>query len=385
MSGVVLLALFAFTAALVFALVISGWTAVLRKLVGEEALVPSATGTAVTFIIPARDAEDTIGALLQDLHAQRWPQHLVEVLVVDDASSDTTAAIVRGMMATWPNLRLLRNVGAGKKDAISLGVREAANDLIVMTDADARCGPLRLAALVNHLSEQPAQLVLMPVVTHGNGSWLGRVQVDEQCALLGAAMGSADGGTPLLAYGANMAFSKKAFQAVGGFQGDKWASGDDLFLLRRMQHAGLSTTFLARAETAVHVQAETGLGAFWRQRLRWAGKMRAVRGAGAWAGAVALLLPWFLLFATFKFNLHDALGQGATRILLLLTGAWCLWLVPVLGLVQQVKRSVLSSQNPPKRRDAFPTLLSLLAFSLYAPVVALASIFIRPTWKGRKI
>ncbi|MFZ1659683.1 MAG: hypothetical protein WAT61_12725, partial [Flavobacteriales bacterium] len=100
---------------------------------------------------------------------------------------------------------------------------------------------------------------------------------------------------------------------------------------------------------------------------------------------VALLLPWFLLFATMKFNLHDALGQGATRILLLLTGAWCLWLVPVLGLVQQVKRSVLSSQNPPKRRDAFPTLLSLLAFSLYAPVVALASIFIRPTWKGRKI
>jgi cellulose synthase/poly-beta-1,6-N-acetylglucosamine synthase-like glycosyltransferase len=125
MSGVMLLALFAFTAALVFALVVSGWTAVLRKLVGEEALVPSATGTAVTFIIPARDAEDTIGALLQDLHAQRWPPHLVEVLVVDDASSDTTAAIVQGMMATWSNLRLLRNDGAGKKDAISLGVKRS--------------------------------------------------------------------------------------------------------------------------------------------------------------------------------------------------------------------------------------------------------------------
>ena len=385
MSGSMMLAFAAFAAAMVFALVVQGWILALRNLDKLQLRGSPAADMAITLVVPARDAADTIGALLQDLHAQHWPQHLVEVIVVDDASSDATAAIVQGMTRGWPGLRLLRNEGVGKKDAISHAVREAVNDCIVMTDADARCGPLRLDALARYLREVPAQMVLMPVVTQANGSWLGRIQVDEQAALLGAAMGSAEGGTPMLAYGANMAFSKTAFTAVGGFNGDKWTGGDDLFLLRRMQRAGLRVSFLARPEAVVLVEAEHGFRAFWLQRLRWAGKMRGVGGAGAWAGAAALLLPWLLLYATMRFNLQSAVGQGTMRSVLLLASAWCLWLIPVIGMVQQVKRTLLPLPVHPKRGEALVTLTSLLAFSIYAPVVAMASIFIRPMWKGRRI
>ena len=239
---------------------------------------------------------------------------------------------------------------------------------------------------MHQVTEHGADLLLMPVETRSAGGLVQRLQAEEQGALLGVAAGMALTGSPMLANGANMAFSKAAFQAVRGFDGDKWASGDDIFLVRRMLDAGRRVAYLLAPEVLVSVFAEPDLGACWRQRLRWAGKMRGVRGAGKWGALGGLLLPWFLLYVSMSFSLREWSAQHSGGCLLLLAAAWLLWLLPVVALAKAVRNFLRTADGPPRNYGtAGSTLLSVVAFNIYSPLITLLSLFMRPRWKGRMV
>lgn len=386
MSAFLSLCLIAFFATFVFALVVGGWKDAFNKAARRPGdMTGPVPDWKVSLIVPARDAAGTLAALLQDLHAQQYPKELSEVLVVDDHSSDGTAAIVRGMMRNWAQLRLITATGDGKKAAIAQGVAEAAGEWVLLTDADARCGPLRVERIMRKVRQDDVDMLILPVLTQGEGSLVQRIQVDEQTALLGVAAGAAAGGAPVLANGANMAFSKEAFMAVGGYDGDRWASGDDIFLLRRMLDARRTVGCLLDPEVVVTVTAEPGWGAFWRQRLRWAGKMRGVGVAGSWAALTGILLPWYLFYVSCSFSVEELMARHPGASLMLLASAWLLWLLPVLALTRAVRRFLRTSDTyHPRRGAGLSTIVSLAAFTVYAPLVAVASVFIRPQWKGRR-
>lgn len=367
-----------FGAALLQALVLSAWRDRVRK---ERSKKRERSGdidrSTVTIIVPARNAESTLIPLLQDLNAQDLPKEQVEVIVVDDHSGDGTARIVEGMMRTWSQLRLLRNDGGGKKAAITTGVKNAKHGIILLTDADARCDRERVRAIVGAM--QDVDLLILPVRTEGNGSFIGRLQEEEQAGLLGMAAGEALLGRAGLAYGANLAFKREAFDAIGGYSGERYASGDDVFLVQRMKKANKRIAFLLDQRALVSVQAEpTGKG-FFQQRVRWAGKMRGVRGSMPWVGLLALLLPWLLLWASLRFDPATILEENGLETLLLLFAAWLLWIVPVVALVAEV-RSFLEQRSWP-----IVSLLCFLLFTLYSPLIVLISLVYRPKWKGRRV
>ena len=368
----------AFIGALIHAAVVNAWSdAIEDKAPDREKGSRSDAGISV--IVPMRDAEETIVATLQDLHAQHTSAS--EVIVVDDHSSDRSARSVREMMRTWPNLRL-EQLGAtkGKKAAISRGVELCTGAYVLISDADVRSGRGRLSRILEHLDDHPSDLVLMPIRVLGGAGLLGWIQRKEQAALMGAAMGSGLAGTPVLANGANMAFRRAAFAQVNGFSGDNWASGDDMFLLQRMRKAGARISYLADPDAIVDVAPENTWHGWWSQRLRWAGKMRAYRDRnGMVAGLAAILFPWLLVAATFLFVREARMGQGMLFSLSLIGGAWMLWLMPVLRLVRRVEIHWGSAKG------TGATLPALFAFVCYAPVIAIVSIFVRPTWKGRRV
>ena len=178
------LVLAAFGMAVVYAAVLNGWREVVaRELAGNDPAPHSPSATTITMVVPARNAAETITALLQDLYAQEYDKRSVSVIVVDDASEDATAEKVRSLMARWPQLRMLANDGVGKKAAITTAVFATDAEWILLTDADARCGPGRLPALMEHVRRVPGDMVLMPVATDGEGP-LGAMQGNEQAALM---------------------------------------------------------------------------------------------------------------------------------------------------------------------------------------------------------
>lgn len=99
------------------------------------ALAASKDGRRVTVCLPARNEEATVGAIVATIVAELVGEHglVDEVLLVDDGSTDATAAVARGAGA-----RVVRSSGLGKGTAMWTGVSEAEGDLLAFCDADVR-------------------------------------------------------------------------------------------------------------------------------------------------------------------------------------------------------------------------------------------------------
>ncbi len=385
MTGWLLVVLVLFVITMVHASILEGWRKRIidgvKPVSAEDRPMPDVF---VTVIVPARNEASTLVPLLQDLHAQHYAKECCEVIVVNDHSEDGTTAIVTSMMRTWPQLRLIVAEGEGKKNAIARGVLQAKGELILVTDADTRCGPRRVGSLAGHWRSSPTDLVLMPVATKGGDGLLAMLQREEQLALQGATAGSALDGAPMLANGANMAFTPEMFFAVNGFQGDRWASGDDMLLLKRALGAGRQVSYLLDPDVVVTTAPGPTLRSFVAQRLRWAGKMRAYSNTAAFAvGLFALLMPWALAAITICIARNISVGESALYTWALLLGAWLSWALPIIRLVNGMRTFFGSNDGDRDERNALRTLTALAAFTIYAPSIAIASLFVRPKWKGR--
>ena len=124
--------------------------------------VPPVDGTPVSVIIPARNESATIATVLRSVLASRY--HPFEVIVVDDRSSDDTAAIVARFAVDDPRVRLLPGRPLpegwyGKPWACAQGAVAATGRLLLFTDADTRHEPDLLGRAVGALEREAADLV----------------------------------------------------------------------------------------------------------------------------------------------------------------------------------------------------------------------------------
>jgi len=95
----------------------------------------------ISVIVPAYNAEATLGACLAALSDQTVPPEAYEVIVVDDGSTDGTAEVAGSCAASLQNVRLIQQENAGPAAARNRGARAARGDLLLFTDAD--CAPAR--------------------------------------------------------------------------------------------------------------------------------------------------------------------------------------------------------------------------------------------------
>lgn len=235
----------------------------------------------VSVIIPARNEVANIQACLQSVLSQDYPLGKMEIIVVDDHSSDGTAEVVRQM--TNPQLRLIQqrgNNGQGKKAALKKGIEASQGQLIVTTDADV-VAPSTWLKEIASAWQAGAQMILGPVQMSGPNNLLTAWQGLDVCGTMLLTGAVVHQGRPLLANGANLSFGKSYFQALGAYEGnEKRASGDDVFLLQKaVQKDVKSIRFLFAESATVSTRAETSWQQLFWQRLRWAGKTGAYRDA----------------------------------------------------------------------------------------------------------
>lgn len=114
----------------------------------------------LSLVIPAHNEEGAIAVLLREAFAVLPETLLAEVIVVDDASTDATAATVSALLPTMPRLRLLRHArNAGKSAAIRSGVLAARSRLVATMDGDGQNPPAEVARLHAAWSADGARLV----------------------------------------------------------------------------------------------------------------------------------------------------------------------------------------------------------------------------------
>src|SRR3984957_7901792 len=115
----------------------------------------------VSAIVPARNEEATIAAAVESLAAQ---PEIKEIIVIDDQSSDRTAAALRQLSSRYAQLRVLETTElpggwVGKNHAVSLGAAQATGDWLLFTDADGVHLPGSTAHALADAAESGAGLV----------------------------------------------------------------------------------------------------------------------------------------------------------------------------------------------------------------------------------
>jgi len=237
--------------------------------------------TKASIIIPARNEEQNIENILNDLILQDYPIALYEIFIVNDNSTDNTAAIVERFISLHPQNQIkLINITkdnpnqAYKKKAISLAIDESKGDLIITTDADCRIGKKWLSSFASLYETEKPRMIVGPVCFHNETSFFEKIQTLEFLSLIAITGGAIRIGKPIMCNGANLVYEKKTFLEAGGFGSDAFSSGDDVFLLLkiRKKFGYGSVRFLKNKSAIVFTEAKKSVEDFYHQRTRWASK-----------------------------------------------------------------------------------------------------------------
>lgn len=113
----------------------------------------------ISILVPAFNESATVGRALERIFAQRWPGE-IEVIVVDDASSDGTERILEGLRGCYGGLRVIRHgVNRGKGAAIRTAIQAAGGDIVAVQDADLEYDPADLVGLLDPILRGEADVV----------------------------------------------------------------------------------------------------------------------------------------------------------------------------------------------------------------------------------
>lgn len=208
------------------------------------------SGPFVSVIVPARNEEDSIARCVKSLLSQDYQDY--EVVLVDDESSDATAAIVSTMAAADPRLRLvhgapLPEVWLGKAHALSQGAAVAKGEILILTDADTVHSPESVSWSVTNLEDHGAD-ILSGYVDQEYGNLGEAIIVPTMYAmmLLVPLFLIPRTTTPRLAFaiGQYVALRREALEGVGGFESIRDSIVDDMSMATRMKELGYRCVFL---------------------------------------------------------------------------------------------------------------------------------------------
>ena len=361
----------------------------------------------VSIIIAARDEAENIRKTIEDLLAQDYEKEYLEIIFIDDHSTDNTGAIIASYAAQGISLISLNEtntINSYKKKAIETAIGGAKGELIITTDADCRMGPNWLKTIVSYYQEGGYKMISAPVVYFEEQSRFERAQSLEFLFLIGMGAATIGNKRPSTCNGANLAYERTAFYEVGGFKGiDDLASGDDELLLHKMaEKYSNKIGFLKNHDALVYTQAKPTLGAFIQQRKRWASKSTRyknksiiVLGVLVWLFNLSILLNLLgglamLLFSTspsaafaaessqqtLNGLFHIATGQQLLGLVLL---QFCIKLL----IEFQFLKKVTQFARRPELMQLLP-LLNILHI-IYIIYIGIAGNSGKYSWKGRVV
>jgi cellulose synthase/poly-beta-1,6-N-acetylglucosamine synthase-like glycosyltransferase len=333
--------------------------------------------TAFTIIVPFRNEEKNLSKLLQSISKLNYPYKLIEVILVDDFSTDSSERVcIRWRLEhEYLDTTLLENLrlsNSPKKDAIGRAMPIAKHDWIITTDADCIVNPNWLLTIDNYIQNNDAEMIVGAVIYKTKNNWFHHFQQLDLLSLQGTTIGSFGINKPFMCNGANFAYTKKLFQELDGFNGNnKIASGDDVFLLQKAVSANLEKVhYLKNNHFIVTTKPENDLFQLFMQRVRWASKTSSYSSTYAKFLAVIVLLMNLSLVCGLWFVVCGCCN-------------WKILLIPFL-IKYLVDYCLLYKANKYllKGKWLLPLASSLL-YPFYSSLVGIYSLFGSFSWKGR--
>ncbi|MCX4764198.1 glycosyltransferase [Streptomyces sp. NBC_01275] len=227
----------------------------------------------VSVIVPAYNEKECIANTLESLAKSTHP---IEIIVVDDGSTDDTSQIARSAAESFgmTNVRVIRQENAGKPAALNNGVRSASYDIVVMMDGDTVFEPEAVHQLVQPFADPKVGAVAGNAKVGNRDTIIGAWQHIEYVMgfNLDRRMYDLLRCMPTIP-GAIGAFRRDAVLEVGGMSEDTLAEDTDITIA--MHRAGWQVVYQEHAKA--WTEAPGSLKQLWSQRYRWSyGTMQAL-------------------------------------------------------------------------------------------------------------
>jgi len=342
------------------------------------------TWPSASIVIPARDEADQIEACIRRILDCSYPRDRLEVIVVDDFSTDATAQRVRSAQRVpggpdEPTVRLLQLEqkqtanGGHKPEAVARGVEAASGEVILTTDADCVVGPDWIQSMVRRCTPE-APFVAGAVRYRTSHRYFERLQALAFAGLVAFGAGTLGLGFPTYCNSANLAIRRDLLEATPDVSDEpNGAAADELLLQHVAYGTDRSVTFNTDPEAVVTTEPAPDFSAYVHQQARWASMgarypflLPRLLVVGMWAVHPILLAACAVALAV------PAWRQPALAALLVKMAADLLLTVPFLK---------HSDQNELSRGTVATELMLLVV----VPIAGFLGSFGTVEWKGRTL
>jgi cellulose synthase/poly-beta-1,6-N-acetylglucosamine synthase-like glycosyltransferase/spore germination protein YaaH/peptidoglycan/xylan/chitin deacetylase (PgdA/CDA1 family) len=222
------------------------------------------TGPLVSVLIPCFNEEKVIVSSTTRILQSDWTN--IEVLVLDDGSSDNTAGEVRRAFAGDPRVRLLSFENGGKARALNRGLAETRGQIIVALDADTLFPKETIGLLARWFADPRIGAVAGNALVGNRLNTVTRWQALEYVTAQNLERRALDAlGAVTVVPGAVGAWRREALEALGGYPSDTLAEDQDLTIA--VQRAGWRVDF--DPDARAYTEAPDTIAGLLKQRFRW--------------------------------------------------------------------------------------------------------------------
>jgi cellulose synthase/poly-beta-1,6-N-acetylglucosamine synthase-like glycosyltransferase len=233
---------------------------------------PPAFEPSVSILIPAHNEQKVIGKILQKMTELTYLRSKLEVIIIDDASTDKTGQIAEGMSEKYAFLKVLHRSsqegGKGKAAALNAGLKQATGEIVLCFDADYLPHPDIVTRLVVKFIDPNVGAVQgRPVVLNEPRNIVTRLVALERIGGYRVDQEARDVLGLIPQFGGTVGgFRRSIINDLGGF--DEKMLTEDTDLTFQMYLAGYKIRYAGEAEC--YEEAVDTWRAYWRQRHRWA-------------------------------------------------------------------------------------------------------------------
>ena len=273
---------------------------------GKNGIQPS-----VSIIVAARNEESNIDRCIESLLKLDYPHDKLEIILMNDRSTDKTKEIMTSYTALNPVLKYLETseqVGnlKGKTNALALAINKSKGEIIFTTDADILVRPTWVKEMIRYYDDDTGVISSFSTINPKNIWW--GIQSFDWLYLLGLAAGGNGIKLEISCIGNNMSYRRKAYEEVGGYENIKFSVTEDFMLLHTIRK---KTMWSAKFPVNIDIMNDTypckDTMELYRQKKRWMrGGMDSdstgiTVGIAEWLASTAVLFGW--IFTDIKYYL----------------------------------------------------------------------------------
>ena len=229
----------------------------------------------VSIIVAARNEEQNILSCLESLNNLAYSENKVEIIIIDDASTDNTLQIASNFIHGKQKFRVIhlheneQSILKGKVRAMSEGIKLTSGEIILTTDADCIVDPLWAKTIASYYFDNVG--VVNGFTSQKVAGVFSGMQAIDFIYLLFIASGTINLGNPVSCIGNNMSFRKKAYEDTGGFENLPFSVTEDFLLLNSIHKLKkYEVIYPLNIDSLVISKPALGLKELFNQKKRWA-------------------------------------------------------------------------------------------------------------------